>query len=56
LLGAGCFAITLLTILSTTRAMEALGYAFVPAMLSFVVWSVATSLARFRALVGRVGA
>ena len=50
LLGAGCFAITLLTILNNVGDGSAFGYAFFPAMLSFVVWTVATSLARYRAL------
>jgi succinate dehydrogenase/fumarate reductase cytochrome b subunit len=50
LLGAGCFAITLLTILNNSGDGSAFGYAFFPAMLSFVVWTVATSLARYRAL------
>jgi succinate dehydrogenase/fumarate reductase cytochrome b subunit len=52
LLGAGCFAITLLTILNNAGDGSAFGYAFFPAMLSFVVWTVATSLARYRALTG----
>ncbi len=52
LLGAGCFAITLLTILNNSGNGSAFGYAFFPAMLSFVVWTVAVSLARYRALAG----
>jgi hypothetical protein len=52
LLGAGCFAITLLTIFNNSGDGSAFGYAFFPAMLSFVVWTVATSLARYRALAG----
>jgi succinate dehydrogenase/fumarate reductase cytochrome b subunit len=52
LLGAGCFAITLLTILNNSGNGSAIGYAFFPAMLSLVVWTVATSLARYRALAG----
>ncbi len=52
LLGAGCFAITLLTILNNSGNGSAFGYAFFPAMLSLVVWTVATSLARYRALAG----
>jgi len=52
LLGAGFFAITLLTILNSSGNGSAFGYAFFPAMLSFVVWTVATSLARYRALAG----
>ena len=50
LLGAGCFAITLLTILNNSGNGSAFGYAFFPAMLAVVVWTVATSLARYRAL------
>jgi len=52
LLGAGCFAITLLTTLNNSGDGSAFGYAFFPAMLSFVVWTVATSLARYRAVAG----
>jgi succinate dehydrogenase/fumarate reductase cytochrome b subunit len=52
LLGGGCFAITLLTILNNSGNGSAIGYAFFPAMLSLVVWTVATSLARYRALAG----
>src|ERR1044071_7220115 len=52
LLGAGCFAIMLLTILNNSGNGSAFGYAFFPAMLSFVVWTVATSLARYRAVTG----
>jgi len=48
LIGAGCFAITLLTILNSSGNGSAFGYAFFPAMLSLVVWTVATSLARYR--------
>jgi hypothetical protein len=50
LLGAGCFAITLLTTLNNSGDGSAFGYAFFPAMLSFVVWTVATSLTRYRTL------
>jgi hypothetical protein len=50
LIGAGCFAITLLTILNNAGDGSAFGYAFFPAMLSLVVWAVATSLARYRAV------
>ena len=50
LLGAGCFGITLLTILNNSGNGSAFGYAFFPAMLSFVVWTVATGLARYRAV------
>ena len=50
LIGAACFAITPLTILNSSGDGSAFGYAFFPAMLSFVVWTVATSLVRHRAL------
>ena len=52
LIGAACFFVTLLTILNNSGNGSAFGYAFFPAMLSFVVWTVATSLARYRAVVG----
>jgi succinate dehydrogenase/fumarate reductase cytochrome b subunit len=52
LIGAACFAITLLTILNNSGDGSTFGYAFFPAMLSFVVWTVATSLARYRGLAG----
>jgi succinate dehydrogenase/fumarate reductase cytochrome b subunit len=50
LIGAACFFVTLLTILDNSGNGSSLGYAFFPAMLSFVVWTVATSLARYRAV------
>jgi succinate dehydrogenase/fumarate reductase cytochrome b subunit len=52
LIGAGFFAITLLTILNNSGNGSAFGYAFFPAILSLVVWTVATSLARYRAVAG----
>jgi hypothetical protein len=48
LLGASCFAITLLTILNNSGNGSSFGYAFFPAILSLVVWTIATSLARYR--------
>ncbi|HEY6960892.1 MAG TPA: hypothetical protein VI408_03285 [Gaiellaceae bacterium] len=48
LFGAACFFVTLLTILNNSGDGSAFGYAFFPALLSFVVWTVATSLARYR--------
>lgn len=50
LIGSGSFFITLLTILNNSGNGSALGYAFFPAMLALVVWTVATSLARYRAI------
>lgn len=51
LVASGCFFITLLTILNNSGDGSAFGYAFFPAMLSLVVWTVAASLARYRAVV-----
>jgi hypothetical protein len=48
LAGSGCFFITLLTILDNSGNGSAFGYAFFPALLSLVVWTVATSVARYR--------
>jgi hypothetical protein len=50
LVGSGCFFITLLTILNNSGDGSAFGYAFFPAMLSLVIWTAATSIARYRAL------
>jgi len=48
LVGSGCFFITLLTILNNSGNGSAFGYAFFPAMLSLVVWTVATSILSYR--------
>jgi succinate dehydrogenase/fumarate reductase cytochrome b subunit len=48
LIGSGCFFITLLTILNNSGNGSSFGYAFFPAMLALVVWTVATSLAEYR--------
>jgi len=50
LIGGGCFAVTLLTILNNSGNGSAFGYSFFPAMLSLIVWTVATSLARYRGI------
>ena len=47
--GAACFLVTLLTILDGTGDGSVFGSAFFPALLALVVWTVATSLARYRA-------
>lgn len=47
LIGSGCFFITLLTILDNSGNGSAFGYAFFPALASLVVWTIATSLARY---------
>jgi hypothetical protein len=48
LIGAGCFAITLLTIVNNSGNGSAFGYAFFPAIAARVTWTIATSLARYR--------
>ena len=50
LIGAVCFLVTLLTVLNNKGNGSTLGYAFFPALLSLLIWSVATSIARYRAL------
>jgi succinate dehydrogenase/fumarate reductase cytochrome b subunit len=51
LVGAVCFLITFLTVLDGTTDGSAFGYAFFPAIVSLVVWTAATSIARYRAVV-----
>ena len=50
LIGAVCFLITFLTVLDGTTDGSVFGYAFFPAILSLVIWTVATSIARYRAV------
>jgi len=50
LIGAVCFLITFLTVIDGTTDGSVFGYAFFPAIVSLVVWAVATSVARYRAL------
>ena len=49
LIGAVCFLTTLLTVLNNKGNGSSFGYAFFPALLSLVVWTVATSITRYRA-------
>lgn len=49
LIGAICFLITFLTVIDGTTDGSVFGYAFFPAILSLVIWAVATSVARYRA-------
>jgi uncharacterized membrane protein len=49
LIGAVCFLITFLTILNNTGNGSVFGYAFFPALLALITWTVATSIARYRA-------
>jgi len=50
LIGAVCFLITFLTVIDGMTDGSVFGYAFFPAIVSLVVWSVATSVARYRAM------
>jgi hypothetical protein len=50
LVGSGCFFITLLTILNNSGNGSAFGYAFFPALAALVIWTIATSVATYRAL------
>lgn len=50
LIGAVCFLVTFLTVLDGTTDGSAFGYAFFPAILSLVIWTFATSIARYRAV------
>jgi hypothetical protein len=50
LTGAVCFLITFLTVIDGTTDGSPFGYAFFPAIVSLVIWTAATSIARYRAL------
>lgn len=50
LIGAVCFLITFLTVIDGTTDGSPFGYAFFPAIVSLVIWTAATSIARYRAL------
>jgi uncharacterized membrane protein len=50
LIGAVSVLVTLFTVLNNTGNGSAFGYAFFPALLSLVIWTVATSVARYRAV------
>ena len=49
LIGGSCFLVTFLTVLHGMTDGSAFGYAFFPAIISLVIWSIATSVARYRA-------
>jgi len=49
LISAAAFLVTLLTVISGTGDGSAFGYAFFPAILSLVTWTIATSIATYRA-------
>jgi hypothetical protein len=50
LIGAVCFLVTLLTVVDGTTDGSPFGYGFFPAVVSLVVWTAATSVARYRAV------
>jgi len=50
LIGAVCFLITFLTVIDGTTNGSNFGYAFFPAILALVIWSMATSISTYRAL------
>ena len=50
LLGAASFLITFLTTLDGTADGSVFGYGFFPGVVALVVWSIATSVARYRAV------
>ena len=50
LIGAVCFLVTFLTVLDGTTDGSPFGYAFFPGILSLVIWTAATSIARYRAV------
>jgi hypothetical protein len=50
LIGAVCFLVTFLTVIDGMTDASVFGYAFFPAILSLVIWTAATSVARYRAL------
>jgi hypothetical protein len=50
LLGAVAFLITFLTLIAGTGEDSVFGYGFLPGILALAIWSVATSIARYRAL------
>ena len=50
LIGAVAFLITFLTLIAGTGEDSVFGYGFLPGILALVIWSIATSIARYRAL------
>ena len=49
LIGAVAFLITFMTLIAGTGKDSVFGYAFLPGILTLVIWSIGTSIARFRA-------
>ena len=50
LIGAVSFLVALLTVIDGTTDGSPFGYAFFPGIVSLVIWTAATSIARYRAL------
>jgi hypothetical protein len=53
LLGALSFLITFLTLIAGTGEDSVFGFGFFPGVLVLVIWSIATSIARYRAVATR---
>ena len=51
LIGAVAFLITFLTLIAGTSKDSVFGYGFLPGILALVIWSIATSITRYRAAV-----
>lgn len=54
LIGAVAFMVTFLTLIAGAGEDSVFGYGFLPGILALVIWSIATSIASFRA-VGSTG-
>ncbi len=50
LIGAVAFLTTLLTVIAGLGEDSVFGYGFLPGILALVIWSIATSITRYRAL------
>jgi hypothetical protein len=50
LLGAISFLITFLTLIAGTGEASVFGFGFFPGVIALVIWSIATSIARYRAM------
>ena len=55
LLGALSFLITFPTLIAGTGEDSVFGFGFFPGVLALVIWSVATSIARYRAVAATAG-
>ena len=51
LIGAVAFLITFLTLIAGTSKDSVYGYGFLPGILTLVIWSIATSITRYRAVI-----